>query len=192
MWPPGIRSVDNMIEMLNREKRIGLADNMQHGTATLLLCTSIVLGLAVSPCESQQESVKGELKLEGKGVSRLVLRRTGGSTERFDQPGETVELPPGKYQLLEAHLEGGYSCRFGRVPDYGPIEIDADEPAVFKVGAPLKQTVRVQRRGRSLTLDYELIGVGGENYTSESRNKPPRFTIYRGEKEIASDKFQFG
>ena len=129
---------------------------MRCRSTILSLAMPVVLGLAVSPCESQQESVKGELRLEGDCVSRLVFRRMGGSTERFDQPGETVELPLGNYQLLEAHLEGGYSCRFGRAPDYSPIEIDAGEPAVLKVGAPLKQTVKVQRQGRFLSLEARL------------------------------------
>ncbi|UCG57036.1 MAG: hypothetical protein JSU70_19500 [Phycisphaerales bacterium] len=180
-----------MIEMPDGE--IGrFAHNMQRSVTILFLCTLIVFGLAVSPCESQQEGVKGELKLEGECVTRLVLRRTDGGTERFDRPGKTIQLPPGEYQLLESHLEGGYTCRFGPAPEQGHIEIDANEPAVFKVGAPLKQAVRVQRRGRSLTLQYHLDGVGGEYYTSDDRGKPPRFTIYRGEKEIHSDKFRFG
>jgi hypothetical protein len=63
---------------------------------------------------------------------------------------------------------------------------------VFKVGAPLKQTVKTQRQGRILVLNYELLGIGGEIYTDSNRNKPPTFTVYKGDKEIASDKFEFG
>jgi hypothetical protein len=180
-----------MAKMTNGETR-RFADEMRRSVTILFLCGLIVLGFASSPCEAQQESLKGVLKLEGKCVNRLVLRRTDGSTEKFDQPGETIELPVGEYQLLESHLEGGYSCRFGLVPGGGPIEIDASKPAVFKVGAPLKQAVRVQRRGRSLMLGYGLNGVGGEYYVSDSRQKPPRFTVYKGETEVASDKFEFG
>jgi hypothetical protein len=63
---------------------------------------------------------------------------------------------------------------------------------MLKVGAPLKQTVRVQRQGGILVLNYELLGVGGEKYTGPDRSKPPTFTVYKGDKEIASDKFEFG
>jgi hypothetical protein len=52
----------------------------------------------------------------------------------------------------------------------------------------------VQRRGHSLNLQYRLVGAGGETYQPlrQDPNEPPRFTIYRGEKEIASGKFEFG
>jgi len=91
--------------------------------------------------------------------------------------------------LQEAHLKNGYSCRtMGR----DRVMVAEDKPAVLKVGAPLKQTVKAQRRGRILALNYELLGVGGEMYVSANRTKPPTFTVYKGDKEIASGKFEFG
>lgn len=72
------------------------------------------------------------------------------------------------------------------------MTIPKDEPAVFRVGAPLKQIVKVQRQGRGLVLNYELVGVGGEIYAAGDRDKVPTFTVYRGEEEIASDQFEFG
>jgi len=41
-------------------------------------------------------------------------------------------------------------------------------------------------------MNYELLGVGGEQYTGGNRSEPPTFTVYRGDKEVASDKFEFG
>ncbi len=70
--------------------------------------------------------------------------------------------------------------------------MDKDNPAVLKVGAPLKQSVRAQRRKNLLFLNYELLGVGGHNYVQAQRGTPPQFAIYRGDKKIASGKFEFG
>ncbi len=139
-----------------------------------------------------QSPVLGELKLEGKSIVRLVLRREDNNErEEFRRPEQIIKLPTGKYRLHEVHLEGGYTSRSNnKTIDW--ITIAADKPAVLKVGAPLKQTVKVQRQGSVLVLNYELLGIGGEKYTSSDRSKPPTFTIYKGDKEIASDKFEFG
>ena len=160
---------------------------------SLFITTLFFWGIEVCFCEAQetdsQDSAFGELKLQGKYIKRLVLRRKDGRTERFDRPAETIKLPSGEYRLLEAHLKGGYTFRF-LSGDW--ITVSEDKPAVLKVGAPLKQTVKAQRRGRILALTYQLLGVGGEMYTGANRNKPPTFTVYKGDREIASDKFEFG
>ena len=192
MWSAGIRIVDNMIDMPDGETRIRLANNVQRRLTILSLAMLIILGLVVTPCGAQQDAVKGEIKLEGKRVSRLVLRLIDGGTERFDQPGETIKLPPGQYELLQSHLEGGYTSYFPDVPGLRSIEIDANEPAVLKVGAPLKQELRVQRQGRFLSLEYELLGAGGERYAPARREKPPRFTVSRGERQITSGELEYG
>lgn len=162
---------------------------------SLFTTTLFFLEIGICFCQAQeankQNSAVGELKLEGKYIERLVLRRKNGRTERFDQPSEIIKLPVGEYRLLESHLKGGYKCRSSRTP-YNWITAAEDKPAVFKVGAPLKQTVKTQRQGRILVLNYELRGLGGEIYTSSDRSKPPTFTVYKGDKEIASDKFEFG
>ena len=155
--------------------------------------TAFFLGTGICPCDAQEADKQGsalsELKLQGKYIDHLVLRRKDGRTERFDQPSEIIKLPAGEYRLLEAHLKGGYTFR-SLSRDW--VTVAEDKPAVLKVGAPLKQTVKGQRRGRILALNYQLLGVGGEMYTSTNRNKPPTFTVYKGDKEIASDKFEFG
>ena len=165
-------------------------------TGLFIITILLFLGTGICLCEAQeadkQGSALGELKLEGKYIERLVLRRKNGHTERFNQPAETIKLPAGQYRLLEAYLESGYSCLNIGTPTGDWITVAEDKPAVFKVGAPLKPTVKAQRQGSVLVLNYELIGIGGEIYTDSNRNKPPTFTIYKGDKEIASDKFEFG
>jgi len=148
----------------------------------------------VKPGSTQdQNSAVGELKLEGKHIKRLVLRQKDGGTKKFDKPGETIKLAIGEYRLQEASLEGGYSCGITTpVSDANWVTVAEDKPAVLKVGAPLKQTVEVRKQGSLLLLNYKLLGAGGEAYTSDNRSDPPAFTVYKGDKKIASCKFEFG
>jgi hypothetical protein len=157
----------------------------------IIILLSWGMGICLSEAQEadRQSSALGELKLEGKHIERLVLRRMDGHIERFDRPAETIKLPVGEY-LLDASLKGRYSCRFPSGDSR--VTVTKDKPVVLKFGAPLKQTVKAQRRGRILVLNYELLGVGGESYASPDRSTPPTFTIYKGDKEIASDKFEFG
>jgi len=78
------------------------------------------------------------------------------------------------------------------VPDQNWIDVGEDKPAVLKVGAPLKQILKAERQGRVLTLDYQLLGIGGENYVRDDRDNPPTFTVYKGDKKIASGTFEYG
>jgi hypothetical protein len=156
----------------------------------------LLLGIGASLCEAQQatepKATLGELKLEGEHVERLVLRRKDGHNERFNSPGQTVTLPVGQYHVLESHLSGGYTCFQGPGPNVQWITVTEGNPALLKVGAPLKQTLDAARHGRVLVLDYKLLGAGGESYAGKDRSKPPSFAIYKGDKEIASGTFEFG
>ena len=158
--------------------------------ATVLL----LLHVGINSSEAQdQSSVFGELKLEGKSIIRLILRREDDNEkEEFRRPEQLIKLPTGKYCLQEVHLEGGYICYASIGPKRHLISVTFDEPATLKIGAPLKQTVKVNRQGRHLVMNYELLGVGGEKYTGGSNGEPPTFTVYRGDKKIASDKFEYG
>ena len=170
-----------------------LAQTLKSKLGSLFLSIVIFLNAGISLCDAQEADKQGlalgELKLEGKYIERLVLRRKDGHTERFGRPAATIKLPVGEYRLLEAHLKHGYWFHF-LSRDW--VTVAEDKPAVLKVGAPLKQTVKAQRQGKFLVLNYKLLGVGGEIYTGRDRSKPPTFTVYKGDKEIASDKFEFG
>ena len=154
----------------------------------------LLLHVGINTSEAQyQSSVFGELKLEGKSIIRLILRREDDNEkEEFRRPEQTIKLPTGEYRVQEVHLDGGYICYASRGPKRHLISVTFDEPETLKIGAPLKQTVKVNRQGRHLVMNYELLGVGGEKYTGGNSGVPPTFTVYRGDKEIASDKFEFG
>ncbi len=161
---------------------------ISFATGLLLLHVGIALSEA-----RDQSSVVGEVKREGKSIVRLILRREDDNErEEFRRPEQTIKLPAGEYCVQEVHLDGGYICYASRGPKRHLITVTFDEPATLKIGAPLKQTVKVNRQGRLLVMNYELLGVGGEQYTNGTSGEPPTFTVYKADKEIASDKFEFG
>ena len=173
------------------------AQSAKFRLVNILIAIPLLWITGVCLCQAQdtnkQDSAMGELKLEGKYIERLVLRREDNNErEEFRRPQQIINLPTGKYGLQEVRLVDGYSCRSSRTRSGDWITIAEDKQAVLKLGAPLRQTVKVQRQGTVLVLNFELLGGGGEKYTSSDRSKPPTFTIYKGDKEIASDKFEFG
>ncbi len=172
---------------------MALVRNLKSRFVSLFLSIVILLSAWVPLIRAQEQNpAMGELKLEGKYIDRLVLQHKDGNREQLNRPEETVKLPAGEYRLREVYLKGGYICYAWRDSKIHLTTVTADKPAVLKVGAPLKQVVKAQRRGKILALNYELLGVGGEKYTGGDRSKPPTFTVYKGDKEIASGKFEFG
>ena len=172
------------------------AQSTKFRLVNLLIIIPILWITGVCLCQAQdtnkQDSATGELKLKGKSIVRLILRREDNNErEEFRRPEQIIKLPTGEYCVQEVHLVDGYTSRSSNTTvDW--VTIAEDKPAVLKLGAPLTQTVKVQRQGSVLVLNYELLGGGGEKYTSSDRSKSPTFTIYKGDKEIASDKFEFG
>lgn len=155
-----------------------------------LLITIAAAFCTVSVCTSRE---LGELHLKGKQIERLVLRRKDGSTQRLDHPSETVRLPVGEYRLQDVRLKGGYNYSNRRTSRYNWVTVTEDKPAAFTVGAPLKQTVTIERQGPILVLSYELKGGSGETYNVVSnKSKRPTFTVFKGAKEVATGMFEFG
>jgi len=158
----------------------------------VVLCVLYFAANVVFGEEAREEATQGELKLEGKYIKQLTLEHRGGNNVKFDQPGESIKVAVGKYRLWEVQLEGGYTCQRWMVPDQNWIDVGEDKPAVLKAGAPLKQIVTAKREGRVLSLDYKLLGIGGENYARDDRSKPPTFTVYKGDERITSGTFEYG
>ena len=155
----------------------------------VIMTSSVVLG---SQAASQsEEPITYELKLEGGNIERLILQ-SGDQKQTFDRPGKSIMLEPGTYQVFHLQLKGRFiHYPYGDSKRLGPIQVGPDVQAILKAGGPLEQRIIVQRKGQLLTMDYRLIGAAGEGYRFE-RVHQPTFTIYKGDKEIASDKFQFG
>ena len=170
-------------------------------TFVLFLMIAILLPKSGSHALAQeQKQALGELKIEGHYISELVLCRKDGHIEKFTTPNEElneiIKLPVGEYRLQEIRLRGGYSYSSQRTSLYTKsnwVTVTESKPVVFEVGAPLKQTVKIERQGSILVFNYELTGIGGETYTgASSRSKRPTFRVFKGDKEVAAGEFEFG
>lgn len=157
--------------------------------SVVIVTSSVALG---DQSNSQAERpIMYELKLEGGSIEQLILQ-SGNQKQTYDRPGKSIMLESSTYQVSELHLKGGFMhSPYGDTTRLGPIRVRPGEPAILKAGWPLEQRVTVQRKGQLLTMDYGLIGAAGEGYRFERVHRPT-FTIYKGDKEIASGKFQFG
>ena len=166
-----------------------------RGCALLnVLCAVIITSstaLGNQSASQSEQPIMYELKIEGENIERLILKR-GSEKQTFEKPGESIMLESGTYQVSELHLKNGFAHFLPQGPTrLEPIQVGPGEPAIFKAGGPLEQRIKVQREGQLLTMDYELIGSAGEGYRFE-RTHRPTFTIYKGDKEIDSGKFEFG
>jgi hypothetical protein len=148
---------------------------------------------------TEQSVALGDLNITGKFIQRLVLP---GETYQvvLDRPAAMVKIPTGSYHQPEVRLEQGGTAaylNFNQPPSGSRISVDGKTPAVLNVGGPLTNSVLVSRHGEDLRLDYRLVGVGGETYqiyqmANENRSHPPEFAVFKGDKKIASGKFEFG
>ncbi len=156
----------------------------------------IALSAAVMPVFAQAEADKkieeGRLKIVGKGIEHLVLVDKDNKRHKFDTPGEILSLPPGEYRPEQVRLTGGFSCNVSSRTSGYSFNIDPNSTAEFKMGAPLTQTITVNRKGKILQLGYGLHGIGGEEYTSSNRSNPPEFAVYKGDTKVGGGKFEFG
>jgi hypothetical protein len=69
-----------------------------------------------------------------------------------------------------------------------------EKAAKYKAAAPLNHTVRVERMGSYLKLDYELVGADGQKYDLweiDDRSRPA-FAVYQGEVKVGGGTFEFG
>jgi len=139
----------------------------------------------------------GELRLSGKFIKRVIL--PGGKfTVVLDQPAPVVKVPVGSYGQCQTQLKQGgaeayrETARFNRSPTDKVTTVSATQPVVLAVGGPLTNSVGVNRHGRSLILNYLLVGAGGDVYQMIGARRQPEYAAYREGKKIASGKFEFG
>ena len=134
----------------------------------------------------------GTLCIEGAGIQRLVLQGSTGPRLFYYSHEPNLVLRADTYRLEEIVVQGSYSSSGLQIP--AQLRVLAIEPGglvTLKLGLPLRQTVKVERWGRSLVLNYQLLGCGGESYTFTRRQgaNPPAFTIYQGERQVGSGNF---
>lgn len=143
-----------------------------------------------------QSPTLGDLQIKGRFIDRLALFGDEYLV-LLDHPGNEVEVPVGHYTASRVRVLAGDTKASRTRTSLGVMKgfsVVTDGAAVLATGGPLTNSVSVNRRGRSLSLSYRLIGVDGETYQLEpqDRSHPPEFAVYRGDKQIASGKFEFG
>ena len=169
---------------------------------------------------SEQHAALGQLQFAGRFVERVVM--TGGPyAVVLVRPGSSVQVPVGSYYQPSLWLKQGRDVAYFNslprsgeptVPDprlggvrplSGVVEagecvgVDGQKPAVLVMGGPLTNALVVSRHGRELKLKHHLVGAGGGEYKlweywRTKGDVPPRFAVYKGDKKLASDKFEFG
>jgi len=140
-----------------------------------------------------QAPARGELRIGGTHITKLVLQ--GGDvphTEEWSDPCTSVSLPIGAYRIQRIEMQGDYLYWAWGLRGLDPIVIMEDTSEVLKVGGPLRQEIAANCRGRTLVLSYSLLGIGSERYAPVNRDQPPRFTVFKGQKAVASGQFEYG
>jgi hypothetical protein len=171
---------------------------MNNGFSALITLATVLLVAVSQPVFAEENELQTEdssmsqLKINAEYIERLVLVDDSGKDYRFEDLSKPVMLPPGRYRLREVYLEGGFQSYHWSDAGLEWIEMGTDEEAILKIGPPLEQSIILARRGPVLKLDYKLTGQGGENYSSSDRENAPAFVIYKGDKQIASGKFEYG
>jgi len=144
---------------------------------------------------SEQTPGMGTLRIEGEGILRLVLQGSTGPRLFYYSHEPNLVLRADTYRLEEIVVQGGYSSSGLQIPaQLRVLTIEPGGLATLKPGLPLRQTIKIERWGRSLVLNYQLLGRGGESYTFTQRHGgiPPVFTIYQGERQVGSGNFAAG
>jgi len=141
---------------------------------------------------------RGDLRFTGQFIRRAILK-DGPWTVVLDAPAGMVKVPVGTYGAYQIQVQKGDA---GAGLDVWPadrginkkITVAEGAAATLAAGGPLTNSVVVTRQGNNLWFSYRLVGVGGEQYRllQQDRSKPPRFAVYKGDRQLASGKFEFG
>jgi len=143
---------------------------------------------------TEQHPGLGELRLPGQFIHRLALE-SGSCLVILEQPGAVVKVPVERYTAASVRLRQGEveAVRSPR-PAAGGVAVAETGSAALVVGGPLTNSVNVNRRGRALVFNYQLLGAGGETYqvVRQGARKAPEFAVFQGDTKITSGKFEFG
>lgn len=144
---------------------------------------------------AEREVKLGELKISGAFVRRVMLEG-GHYRVVLDNPPATAKVPVGGYAAPKVCLQKGglEACLDPQMPRRSDRVIVGEKtPGVLVAGGPLTNSISISKRGKYLNLNYHLEGVGGVyRLLNQDRSHPPEFTVYRGDKKLASGRFQYG
>lgn len=138
-----------------------------------------------------------KLRVEDQNVSQLVL----GDDDMLIIPrlgDEEMTVPVGDFSCQSLSLKVDEERTASpRVPRDIVVSISPDGENVLCAGGPLNQSVQIERVGKTLRFNYEIIGAGGEKYdiqqlTNYDYDKKPSVAIYKGNLQVGSGSFEYG
>lgn len=135
----------------------------------------------------------GTLHIAGENIT--WLRITGGNIPVvLNAPRGSVEVPVSSYTSQSLAIK---DHRLGACMAEADVtfEVTEAQPATLELGGPLTAGMDVTRSGRVITLFPTAVGIGGETYSAGGTAVTPEsaaFTIYKGDKVLVSDDFQYG
>lgn len=209
-----VQMVDNLDGQLDRSDRLHVSlvkPGSRIATAHLYMPPGLYLDGRLYNCEyawvtderqpkarltlTEQAPPLGQLTIAGQGIEYLELKalQAQHAVPIFEPNQMPLSIPVGTYGCYALHLkrQGRQQMHVDRLDQRVTIETDA--PATLKLGGPLKSTLKVERANKSLVLSFKMVGQGGEEYrTLGTRDTQPYFTVYKGDREIHSDKFEYG
>jgi hypothetical protein len=171
---------------------IVLAGSSDAGGVSIALPTSE----QVTHLDSKKQPARlGELRVSGAFLDRVVLKGQNGATVVLDAKQNDLKVPADTYTLTEVRVKKGSAEAVADLR-LNPRKIVVRENSVTNliVGGPLTNAVSATRRGNFLRLGFRLVGADGLSYrlSREDRSKPPEFLVWRGDRKVASGKFEFG
>ena len=150
-------------------------------------------------CTLREKTVStGRLRIEGKWVHRLVLG--DGEILILPEPVEGIAVvPTGNYTVRQCNLKYDKEKPVISPTRLNEIKVTVSEDGenILRIGGPLNSQVNIQRMGKVLKFDYELVGAGGEKYdarqiTNYDDSKKPSVAIYKGDMQVGSGNFEYG
>jgi hypothetical protein len=181
------------------------------------------------PNKPQPDPEKARLKIEGDFILSLVLEKEQGQPVAivssmsdyeitFSRPNRaepqnitdfvtlspedrTALLAPGRYRwnsvIVRDQSKNLKFSAYNFNNDW--FVMTRGVTKTLKIGAPLKQALKVSRSGALLNFDYKLLGAAGESYTPyqpelkpPERPKYPGLSIHKAGEEIHSGSFRYG
>jgi len=182
------------------------------------------------PNKPKADPEKARLKIDGSFILSLVLEKEQGrpiaivsskgdyeiafsrpdqaepqmTTDFVTLPPEdwTVSLAPGRYRwnsVIVRDQSGNLKFSAHNLNNDWFV-LSKGVTKTLKIGAPLKQILKVSRSGALLNFDYKLLGAAGESYTPHQsipsqpseRPKAPDLSITRADEIIHSGSFRYG
>lgn len=141
----------------------------------------------------------GTILLPGIHIKQLIIY--GEYKIHLISPGAKVKIPAGEYKTEKSILETtDAKQRFLGFPDIN-FTLEKNGEYELNLGGPFKSKVEAHLFRGYLKINHELRGIGNNRYYRLDRDASPQFEldqnasqfeIYKGDKKIFSDKFQFG